>query len=130
MARRSDRLRIFFDGGARPNPGPMETAVLVRGVATIRHDIGIGTNNDAEWLALIAATEMAVDLGADDVEFVGDAALVVNQASGAWKCRGEALQAHLATWRTLAERISRVKVRHVPRSHNLAGIALAKPHPR
>jgi ribonuclease HI len=130
MAQGSDRLRIFFDGGARPNPGPMEIAVLLRGVATIRRDIGIGTNNDAEWLALIAAAEMAVALGADDVEFVGDAALVVNQASGAWKCRGDALQAHLAGWQTLAEKIARVRVRHVPRSHNLAGIALAKGHPR
>ncbi len=124
------RTRIFFDGGARPNPGRIDVAAVLRGVAHVRHDLGHGTNNDAEWLALIHAVEVALSLALNDVEFVGDSLLVVNQASGAWKCRGPELQAHLRTYQELVAGIPRARVRHVRRSKNLAGIVLARTHPR
>src|SRR3546814_19142058 len=55
----SRRTKIYFDGGCRPNPGPMEIAVVTGGVAAIDRDIGVGSNLDAEWLALIAALRLA-----------------------------------------------------------------------
>lgn len=118
------RLRIFFDGGCRPNPGAMELAVVARGVTYYRSDLGHGTNNDAEWMALIHGLEIARLLGGRDIDLIGDAALVVNQAMGIWKCRGADFQAHLAVFRASAALFTRVRVRHVKRSKNLAGIAL------
>lgn len=126
MATRALKTKVFFDGGARPNPGPMETAVVVRGEAHVRQAIGTGSNNDAEWLALLHAVEIATALGFDEVEFVGDAMPVVQQASGAWKCRSADLQQHLDAYRAAIAPFAKVRVRHVPRSKNLAGIALAK----
>lgn len=56
------RLKIFFDGGCRPNPGRIEAAVVVRGVPHLFDDLGHGNNSDAEWLALICALELAHSL--------------------------------------------------------------------
>ncbi|WP_445193098.1 reverse transcriptase-like protein [Sphingomonas sp. Tas61C01] len=120
------RQRIFFDGGCRPNPGRIETAVVANGVARVNGDAGLGDNNDAEWLALIAAARLARELGIDDVEFVGDSAFVVAQASGTGAGRTD----HLANYRDAVAGFASVRVRLVPRAKNLAGIALAARHPR
>ncbi len=118
------RLKLFFDGGCRPNPGTMEVAVFARNVIYHVPDIGRGTNSDAEWLALIHALKVARSLGESDIELIGDSALVVHQAKGEWKCRGPELQAHLADYKALAGAFAQIRIRHVGRSHNLAGIAL------
>lgn len=123
------RVRLFFDGGCRPNPGRIELAVVGRGVRHLVGDAGWGDNSDAEWLALIAAAEIAARLGADDVELVGDSAVIVAQANGA-RCRRDSLVAHRTAYLAAIDGIARVRVRRVARSHNLAGIALAAAHPR
>ena len=120
------RLSIFFDGGCRPNPGAMEIAAVARGVAYPKDDIGVGGNEEAEWLALLHAVELARDLGAEDVEFLGDSRSVINQVAGVVKCRSP----HLAAYQSAISSIPRVRLRYVPRSKNLAGIALARRHPR
>lgn len=124
------RLRIFFDGGCRPNPGPMEVAAVTRGVAYTRRDIGHGGSEEAEWLALLHAVRIAVELGADAVELIGDSRSVIGQAGGSLKCREAWRQEHLATYRAAVSGFERVRLRYVARSKNLAGIALAKAHPR
>lgn len=120
------RQRIFFDGGCRPNPGRIETAVVMNGVARVNADAGHGNHHDAEWLALIAAANLARGSGATDVEFVGDSAFVIGQASGVAKARS----AHLVDYRDAIAGLASVRVRLVPRAKNLAGIALAARHPR
>ncbi len=123
---RDTGLKLFFDGGCRPNPGAMQTAVVSRGVTWHRADLGHGTSNDAEWLALLDALAVAQRAGAADVRLLGDSALVVSQANGTAKCRTPALQVHLAAFNLLVPRFVRIRIRHVARSQNLAGIALAR----
>jgi ribonuclease HI len=120
------RLKIYFDGGCQPNPGAMETAVVARGVSYVQRDLGHGTNNDAEWLALIHALQVAQMLECGDFIMLGDSALVVNQASGASRPKSAALRSHLETFRALAEGLPTFRVRRIGRSQNLAGIALAR----
>ena len=126
---RGRRLRIFFDGGCRPNPGAMEIAVVARGRAWISHP-GHGTSADAEWLALIEAIHIARSLDAPDFVLVGDSAMVVDQANGVSQCRSVNLQGHLETFRNLVAARPPLRIRHIKRSQNLAGIALAKTHDR
>lgn len=123
---RRARLKLFFDGGCRPNPGRMETAVVVRGVTHVETDAGHGTSNDAEWLALIHALAIAERLDADNILIVGDSLLVVDQVNGRRRCRNPAFAAHLANALALMARFAAVRIRHVGRSQNLAGIALEK----
>ncbi|WP_293876327.1 MULTISPECIES: reverse transcriptase-like protein [unclassified Sphingomonas] len=124
------RMTLYFDGGARPNPGRMEIAVVTGGRSHIRDDVGQGDNCTAEWLALRLAAEIARDAGAQDVLFVGDARTIVEQALGHWTCRSAHLKPHLAAYRETVAGIARVHVKHVGRSKNLAGQALARRHPR
>ena len=123
-------MKIWFDGGCRPNPGPMETAVVAGGRTYYRNGLGTGDNNDAEWLALIHALEVARDCGAAEITLLGDSALVVNQASGASRCRDMRFRVQLDTFHALAATFRRVRIRRIGRSHNLAGIALERFHGR
>jgi len=124
------RLRIFFDGGCRPNPGMMEIAMVARGQCYITHDLGHGTSADAEWLALIEAVRIARALDVPDCVLFGDSAMVVDQANGVSKPRSANLQVHLETFRQLAAAGPPLRIRHIRRSQNLAGIALARTHVR
>lgn len=119
------RIKIYFDGGCRPNPGKMETAVVTGGAATVVRDAGIGSSMDAEWLALIAALRLAQNLGLANFVLLGDAAGVVEQANGAVRARGEAAD-HLATFHALVGDGPAPTIRHIKRTQNLAGIALAR----
>lgn len=119
------RATYYFDGGCRPNPGLIETAVVCGGRHWFRDDQGIGDNNEAEWLALLHAVDLAVARGDTDILFIGDSQLVIDQA-GSGRCRSPHLQRYLAAYRERAGAIPRIRLRHVPRSRNLAGIALAR----
>lgn len=123
------RTKIYFDGGCRPNPGSMETAVVIGGALTIDCDIGVGSSLDAEWLALIAALRLARMRGLTDFVLLGDAAAVIAQARGEAPARGAAAQ-RLEAFRELAGNGPPPRIRHIGRAQNLAGIALAKRHPR
>jgi ribonuclease HI len=125
----ASRVKIFFDGGCRPNPGEMEIAVVAAGHTHILRDLGHGTSTDAEWLALIHALRIAQSLAMQDFILLGDAAHVIAPANGLVKCRGVGIR-HLQSFRALASAATPPRIRHVRRSQNLAGIALAKLHPR
>ncbi len=98
--------------------------MVVRGQTFRAADIGVGTNDDAEWLAVLHGLDVARALGATDVLLVGDSRLIVNQASGKSPCRSANLRPHLTAFVAKAEGFERVRLRHVRRGHNLAGIAL------
>ncbi len=119
-------MKLFFDGGCRPNPGEMETAVVARGKVYLQQGLGPGSGEEAEWLALLHALRVAKALGAGSVELVGDSAAVIAQANGAARCRKPELQAHLLAFREEARQLASLRVRHIKRTQNLAGIALAK----
>lgn len=120
-------MKVYFDGGCRPNPGRVEIAVVVAGTCFHESDLGLGTNNDAEWLAAIHALRVAGDLGLTDIQLIGDSALVVDQANGA-RCRTPELLRHRETFDGLRAKFARVRVRRISRTQNLAGIFLSKGH--
>jgi len=102
--------------------------VVVRGVTHLFDDIGFGTSSDAEWLALIRALELAQSLGLANIELIGDARGVIEQANLA--VRNGHGQGLAATFAGLAINTPPARIRWIKRSQNLAGIALAARHPR
>lgn len=116
-------LKLFFDGGCRPNPGLMETAVAARGEVWHRAAIGQGTNDHAEWLALLDALHVATALSATDIVLLGDSAFVVGQANSLLKPRAD-FALYVASFADLTAGFARVRVRRIARAQNLAGIAL------
>lgn len=88
------RLIIKADGGSRGNPGPAAYGALVIDAETDEvldqegRDIGVASNNVAEYSGLIAGLEMAqaIDPGAE-LEVRMDSKLVVEQMAGRWKIK-------------------------------------------
>lgn len=115
-------LKIFFDGGARPNPGRIEVAVVARGQIHFFDDLGSGSSGEAEWLALCLALEVAQSLDAPAFDLLGDSRGVIDQASGAAPCRTELARRSRARFTAAANPPRRL--RWIPRTQNLAGIAL------
>ena len=117
------RLKIFFDGGCRPNPGPMEAAVVIRGQAHFFDDVGTGSNTEAEWQALFCAIALARTLGDQDVVFLGDSLEVTRQAH-CTLTTGQAGSDQAAVFRSLLAQYRPGRIRWIKREQNFAGIAL------
>ncbi len=124
------RLILRTDGGARGNPGPSAAGVVVedsKGRALVRKGIllGRGTNNEAEYRALIAALEEATKLGANEIEARADSQLMVMQITGHYRVKAGNLKPLYAKVRGLLSGFERWRVVHVPREENHAADRLA-----
>jgi ribonuclease HI len=117
------KAKLSTDGGARGNPGPAAygyvleaedgTVLDARGKA-----IGTATNNVAEYRALIAGLEKALELAIDEVEVVSDSELLVRQMNGEYKVKNEALRELKDEAEALERKLRRVRYTAVRREHN------------
>lgn len=86
-------LTIHTDGGSRGNPGHSGIGVVIEsptGVLTsFGKYIGVGTNNQAEYKAVIAALEWVVQNASDAtlLHFYLDSQLVVSQLMGKYRIK-------------------------------------------
>ena len=117
------KARLFTDGGSRGNPGPAAYAYVLEAadgtVLDARGEaIGVATNNVAEYSALVAGLERAVEAGVDELEVVSDSELMVKQMRGEYKVKNRALQDLLLDASRSARRIRRVTYTAVRREHN------------
>jgi len=104
----------------------METAVVDRGRLYLRPNAGLGTSDRAEWLALLDALRIAGDLGERDILLLGDALGVIDQAVNGARCASPDLRECRDRFEQGSRLFERLRLRHVKRSHNLAGIALGQ----
>ncbi len=112
---------IFFDGSARPNPGDMRIGAVVEccgKVQEISKDAGKGTNNMAEYLALIEALKVARKMGAKSVKVYGDSSIVIEQINGRWKVKNEELMKLKREVMDLLGKFKRWKAEWIPDSKN------------
>ena len=80
--------------------------------------IGVATNNVAEYSALIAGLEKAVELHVGELEVISDSELMVKQMRGEYKVKNEALRALSLRAGELARDLERVTYTAVRREHN------------
>ena len=123
------KVLVHVDGGARGNPGPAAAACVVStpGGDLLREQaqlLGSTTNNVAEYRALLLGLEQARELGADEVEVVGDSELIAKQVLGAYKVKNAALKSlHREALASFA-RFESWSIRTVPRAQNAEADAL------
>jgi ribonuclease HI len=80
--------------------------------------IGLATNNEAEYTALLRGIELARAEGAAELELVGDSELIVKQVRGEYKVKKEELKPlNAAVHRELSE-LDSWSIRNVPREQN------------
>jgi len=80
--------------------------------------IGVATNNVAEYSALIAGLEKAVELGVDELSVISDSELMVKQMRGEYKVKNEALRELSLRAAGLGRRLGKVSYTAVRREHN------------
>ena len=119
-------VRLSTDGGARGNPGPAAYGYVLEdedGTVLAAHGerIGIATNNVAEYSALIAGLEKAIELGLDEVEVVSDSELMVKQMRGEYRVKNEALQELWSRARRLARQCRQRRLHGSPARAQQAG---------
>ncbi len=117
------RATLWTDGGARGNPGPAAYGYVLEadnGTVLAAHGeaIGTATNNVAEYRALIAGLEKAVELAVDELEVVSDSELLVKQMRREYKVKKETLRALHEEASDLARSLGSVRYRAVRREHN------------
>jgi ribonuclease HI len=117
------RAKLSTDGGARGNPGPAAFAYVLEaddGTVLAAHGetMGVATNNVAEYSALIAGLEKALELGLRDVDVVSDSELMVKQMRGEYRVKNEALRRLSVRAGRLARELGSVTYTAVRREHN------------
>jgi len=117
------KLTVNVDGGARGNPGPAAIGVVIRdpdGLVLDEHGerIGEATNNVAEYKALIRGIQRAAELGATELDLIGDSELVVRQVEGRYKVKKPGLKPLHAEAKQALSAFDSWSVRHVRREEN------------
>jgi ribonuclease HI len=117
------KLVVNVDGGARGNPGPAAIGAVVQdGGGKVLEErgerIGTATNNVAEYRALLLGIERAAELGAGELELVGDSELIVRQVKGEYKVKDPTLRELHGEVKRALRPFESWSIRHVRREQN------------
>jgi ribonuclease HI len=117
------KLIIETDGASRGNPGLAGAGVIVkdaqgRRIETIHKFLGVTTNNQAEYQALIEGLQAAIRHRAEDVTVQMDSELVVKQMTGQYRVRHPEILPLYLEASELAAQIPTVRFVHVLREKN------------
>ncbi len=129
-------LKIYTDGGSKGNPGPSSIVIVFyadgKKIFTHHESIGIATNNDAEYKALIKALEILNPKFQDSNKFqipnfqdikqiqcYSDSRLMVNQVKGLFKVKNNKIREYILIIRGLEQEINLpISYSQVPREEN------------
>lgn len=117
------KATLWFDGACFPNPGAMGIGAVIEGPDGILAEIsekleGMGTNNVAEYTAIIRGLERARELGVDDIAIRGDSNLVIQQLTGKFRVTAPRLRPLYQRVQELAAEFHQVDARWIPREEN------------
>ena len=111
----------YTDGAARGNPGPSAFAFLVVKGETVLHEgagyLGTGTNNMAEYEAIIHALEWLSVSGIPVVAMYSDSQLVIYQLTGRYRVRKPHLVPLYDTARNFMKGFEKITFNVVRREH-------------
>lgn len=119
-------LKIFTDGGSKGNPGPASIGIVFYGhekrIFHHHESIGVATNNEAEYQALIKALKIVKKNYASQtkqIEFYSDSRLMVNQVNGLFKVKQGKIKEYILKIRVLEQEIrTPISYHLVPREQN------------
>ena len=115
------KVKVYSDGASRGNPGISAIAFMIldeddKLLKTCSEYVGIRTNNQAEYEALISALESASKLTDQEVTCFIDSELVAKQLNEAYKVRNPRLRALWLKVQELEQSFERVNFKSVPRT--------------
>ena len=91
-----EKLIVYTDGGARGNPGPAGIGAVVYHedkniILEVSEFIGVATNNQAEYRAVISVLKKLRDFQIKELFFFLDSELVVRQLKREYKVKNKGL---------------------------------------
>lgn len=121
---------LHVDGASFGNPGPSGAGIVLRAGEDIlverSEDVGYGTNNQAEYRALVEGMAEALQRGLRRLRVLSDSQLLVRQMLGEYKLKAAGLRALKSEADALRQRFEDVSFEHVPRERNARADELAK----
>ncbi len=124
---------LNFDGCSKGNPGYAGIGIVIyknnEEIYCSSKFIGIKTNNQSEYLALIFGLEEALKMGIDTISILGDSLLVINQINGIYKVKSDTLIELNQEANELKKQFKYIVFNHIVRDKNkradeLSNIAL------
>jgi len=125
-----NKFIIYTDGGARGNPGPAGIGVVIYNeqrqvVDRLSEYLGVATNNQAEYKAVLAAFKRAKELEATELDFYLDSELVVKQLRREYKVKNKDLASLFLEIHNLSLNFKKISYTHIGREFNSVADALA-----
>ncbi len=119
----SQTFILHTDGGSRGNPGPSASGFVILDLNDELIEeggkyLGITTNNQAEYQAVVLGLERCQKLNIRGVHVYMDSLLVVNQMTGIFKIKNRDLLPIYYSIKNLSNNFEFVKFTHVPRELN------------
>ena len=133
---KQDKIIIYTDGGSRGNPGPAGVGVVIstsqgKVLKEYSSDIGVRTNNEAEYEAIILALSKVKHLFGKEkaknleIEVRTDSQLVARQLKGEYKLNKEKLfPLFIKIWNLKIE-LGKISFVEIPREKNKEADRLA-----
>jgi ribonuclease HI len=117
------KMILHTDGGARGNPGSGAAGIVLmdskkKVLKEVGYYLGVCTNNEAEYKALILGLKAAKKAGADEVHSCLDSELIVRQLNGEYKVKSPNMK---KLWSVVQDQIkpfSKVRFSHIERDKN------------
>ncbi len=125
--------QVFCDGASRSNPGDASIGVSIsldgKEIHTISREIGIATNNEAEYQALIDGLNYCIENSINEVDVFLDSELVIEQVKKNYKVKAHNLKEYNSQVENMIKEFKYIEFKHVYREDNkradqLANIAL------
>ena len=114
-------LVVNIDSASRGNPGLSGIGIVITKenakILEHREFIGYKTNNQAEYIALKKAMQIAFGLD-DSITILSDSQLLVNQRTNRYKVRNKEISNVFREISNLEKQFRFVLYKHVPRSKN------------
>jgi probable phosphoglycerate mutase len=118
-----DEIVAYCDGGSRGNPGPAGFGVYIkdsegRVLGELSEFLGTHTNNFAEYSALLAALEFAINNGHKRLRVISDSELMVKQMKGQYRVNSPELRPLYEEARRRVPKLDHFQIQHVLREKN------------
>jgi len=120
---KNKKVFIYSDGGSRGNPGPSGIGIVIldekkKRIKELFKYIGETTNNNAEYNAVIAGLEEALNLNAEEAVLYLDSELVVKQLTGEYRVKNAEIKPLFDRAVEKLKNFKSYEIKHIDREKN------------
>ena len=116
-----NKVYLHTDGGSRGNPGPSSIGILITDkfgdeLHSYAKCIGYGTNNRAEYKAIMNGLKLCKKFTRHHVSCFSDSILVINQLNGNYRVKNPKMKKYYLSVKALETEFDLVTYTHVRRT--------------